>query len=188
MWLFKNVTDQSLVTCGGLWTRHCLEFPTGDHSDLNLHTSPYTYSFNQLWSCDRSIMILANLTDISLRITLKYHTNYKWKILSNLPDKVLALYFTSNFVFEFLKKNISPTKSVAHENDIVSNHLLDLIWLEVKDQQNFSTSKNGVGVGELDYRLFSVVLFISKSLWFYSLVKCQEENSAIYSQTGGEGQ
>ena len=28
----------------------------------------------QLWSCDRIIMILANFTDISLRITFKYHT------------------------------------------------------------------------------------------------------------------
>lgn len=112
------------------------------------------------------------------------------EILSRpLFDKVLALHFTQTLCLSF-KKNISPTKFAAHENtDIVSNHFLDLIWLEVKDQQNFSTSKNGVvGWGELDYRLFRGPIHF-KSLWFYSAGQMpEEENSAIYSQTGGEGQ
>lgn len=66
---------------------------------------------------------------------------------------------------------------------------LTLFDWKLKTSKTFPLLKWGRG-GKLDYRLFSVVLFISKSLWFYSLVKCQRgrENSAIYSQTGGEGQ
>lgn len=128
----------------------------------------------QLWSCDRIIMILANLTDISLRITLKYHTNYKWKYYHEFTWQS----FSSLFYFKlcvwvlrkiFLQQNLLPTKTLT----LFLTIFLTLFDWKLKTSKTFPLPKMGSGWGELDYRLFSVVLFISKSLWFYLLVKCQ---------------
>ena len=72
------------------------------------------------------------------------------------------------------KKNISPIKSVATKTlTLFLTIFLTLFDWKLKTSKTFPVPKMGSGWGELDYRLFSVVLFISKSLWFYSLVKCQ---------------
>lgn len=58
-------------------------------------------------------MVLVDFTDISLRITLMFHTNYNRTAFMDLPDRLsIALYLTLNFISEFLK-NISPIQPFA---------------------------------------------------------------------------
>lgn len=177
MWHPEKSVMIRVLLCG----EHCgqsngLEFPSGDCWGLSLHISPRIFlQANFMRIYDRIVMALANFIDISYRITLKSQTNYKfnwfhefaWRLsFSSLFDLKLHVW---GFMFFF---NIFPTVFCHKSTDIVYNHF-SWPYLTVKDQQNFSTSKMGLGRGELDYRLFSVVPFISNILWLYSLFKCQ---------------